>query len=584
MMGNLPVTELNILGLISIIILTLFLIVSIKYVNFVLNVDNHGEGGILALSSLCSKLNLGSYKSIPIILGITGCALFFGDGVITPAISILSAVEGLNLISPIFSEHIIWLTILILLALFFIQKKGSGYIGQFFGPIMIIWFLTIALLGISQIIQTPFILKALNPYYAIQFFYDNGFLALKTMGGIFLVVTGAEALYADLGHFGKKSITFSWHYFVLPALLLNYLGQGALLLKTPEAISNPFYLLVPQIGLYPLIILATLATIIASQAIISGVFSIAWQAIMFNYLPRMKVIHTSYKQIGQVYLPAINYILCIFTIMAVLGFRSSENLAVAYGLSVSGSMLITTIMVALVAYFKWKWNVYKIIAIFIPFLFLDSLFIITNLVKFFEGAWYAILITIIIMYTIHVWIEGNKAIAHQNTIHNKTLEKFILDYTHKYQERIPGTAIFMTRDPHKTPNSLLIHLKHNKFLHEKLIFISIITTNSPFCHKDKFYFDLVCKNQYRIYAKFGFKEDPNLHKIIHWAKSQKIINKDEDLSFFLSKGIAVSSSKTFLSGFSETFYIYLSKNSLAAYEFYKIPHEKVIELGVRYKI
>lgn len=584
-MGNLPVNETNILGLISIIMLTLFLIVSIKYVSFVLKVDNHGEGGILALSSLCSKLNLGTYKKLPILLGIIGCGLFFGDGVITPAISILSAVEGLKLISPIFSEHVIWLTILILLGLFYIQKKGSGFIGQFFGPVMIIWFLTIGLLGLAQIIQTPFILKALNPFYAIQFFYHNGFLALKAMGGIFLVVTGAEALYADLGHFGKKSITLSWHYFVLPALLLTYLGQGALLIQSPEAISNPFYLLVPKIGLYPLIILSTIATIIASQAIISGVFSIAWQAIMFNYLPRMKVIHTSYKQIGQVYLPAINTILCIFTIMAILGFRSSENLAVAYGLSVSGSMLITTILVLIVANHEWKWQLYKIAFIFIPFIFLDLLFITTNLAKFFEGAWYAVLLTLIIIYTIRVWTHGNRAITYQVTTHHKSLEKFMMDYIKKYDQRIPGTAIFMTRDPDKVPNSLMIHLRHNKFLHEKLIFVSIITTDSPFDHhKDKFSFDLVCTNQYRINAKFGFKEDPNLHKIIHWAKSQKLIEKDEELSFFLSKGIAVSSPQAFLNGFSENFYIYLSKNALTAYEFYKIPHDKVIELGVRYKI
>lgn len=584
-MGGLNVTNMNVLGLLSIFIWTLIMIVSVKYVSLVLKVDNHGEGGILVLSSLFERLKIKNVGHFPMILGIIGAALFFGDGSITPAISVLSALEGLHLISPTLSNNVVFLSIVILTLLFAIQKTGSGKLGNYFGPIISLWFIVIALLGVIQIYQNPHVLLALNPYYALHFLTHHGLAGFVILGGTILVVTGAEALYADMGHFGRKQIELSWTFFVLPSLILNYLGQGALLLSQPEAISNPFYNLVPPMLLYPMIILATIATIIASQAVISGVFSVTWQAIMLHYLPRMQVMMTSNDQMGQVYVPVVNYILYFMTIGAVLIFKTSDNLAVAYGLTVAGLMLITSVLIYLLAHHEWHWSKLKLCLVFIPLIAIDTIFVLSNMIKIVEGAWYSFLIALAGSYVVWVWVQGNRARNDQRLPMQRNLKAFLHQHAQLHHERIPNTAIFMSRSPKIVPDSLTVHLTHNKFLHEKMIFISILTKSVPSIPKrEKFSYEHIEKNAYQIVANFGFKEVPDLHKIVFWAREKGILSADEEVSFFLSKYIPIACHHYRLSGFNEKFFMFLSKNAVPNYDFFEIPHEKALELGIRYRI
>ena len=394
--GNIPINADNILGIISLICYSLFLMVTIKYINLILNLSEKGEGGIVVLSRYCANIMPNKNKKLIITFGIIGAALFFSDGIITPAISVLSALEGLSIAANMSNQNIVFLSIIILFLLFYLQKNGSAMIGKFFGPVMIIWFLTIGILGIYNIIKSPFIFAALNPYYTFSFFYNNNIFAILVLGGTILVITGAEAIYADISHFGKKPIAIAWNFLVFPCLITNYLGQGALLLNNPKAIENPFYLSAPSSLLYPLIFLSTIATIIASQSIISGVFSLSYQAIEAKLLPKIEVIHTSKKAFSQVYLPLINYFLCIMTISTVLLFRESDKLVTSYGINVAAVMLITSIILAFVAYHKWKWKIYKIIFLLVPLILIDSLFLITNLFKVFDGGYFTIVIAMII--------------------------------------------------------------------------------------------------------------------------------------------------------------------------------------------
>lgn len=583
---GLPVNEMNIIGTISLFIWLLILIVNYKYITIIMKCDQQGEGGALVLSSLCNKISPRLLKKEVLFLGFVAMALFAGDSVITPAISVLSAVEGLNLVTKMSENNIIITAIIILFLLFILQKQGSGILGKYFGYIMVIWFLVIGTFGVISIYSNnPKILYAINPYYAIKFLLNNGIIALVSLGGAILVITGVEALYADMGHFGQNAIEKTWKFFVLPALILNYLGQGSLLLSSPGAISNPFYLLAPNILLYPFIFLSVIATIIASQATISGIFSLTWQAIMLNYLPRMKVQHTSMDQKGQIYVPVINSILLILTISAVLIFKTSDSLASAYGLSVASVMLISTILSGLIAIHKWEWSLIKVSFIFIPFLCLDILFVISNLVKIFEGAWYTIVIAAIVSYIIFTWIKGNKVLESLKNRGRKDIKSYIADYIPKYNVRIPGCAIFMTRSESRIPYSLEVQLKHNKFLHEKIIFIIIDTVEVPKVElSKKFNYHEILQNIYLIEAKFGFYEEPNLQKIVSWAVSQDILQPKENTSFFLSRGVPYPREKGALMGFAEKLYVFLAKNSLSAYQFFKINNNKVVELGIRYKI
>jgi KUP system potassium uptake protein len=586
LLSGLAVQEANVLGVVSLLIWIIFIMVTIKYVVIVMRFDNQNDGGILVLANLCSKLQMKSEnKKRVIALGIIGAALFVSDGVITPAISVLGALEGLTLVSHELEIAIIPLAMLILITLFYMQKRGSSALGNLFAPVLITWFVILFLLGLIHILQAPGILKALNPLYAIQLFWQNGGISFLVLGGAILVVTGAEALYADIGHFGKGPIRLAWLLFVFPALVVHYLGQGALVLKQPQAIENPFYYLVPGEALYPLIFLATVVCFIAAQAVISGVFSLSWQAIMLNYLPRMEVRHTSADHLGQVYVPTINKFLLILTLAAILIFRKAENLAIAYGLSVAGVMLITSFLSLKLAYLQLRWPIWYLAIIFSPIICLEIIFIGSNLLKIVHGAWYVLAISSAIMLIVYSWLAGNKIIQHDKQSIRQDISSFLNDYRKKYLQRIPGTAVFMSRNPQQVPKALIAHLHHNKFLHEKILCISIITAATPQVEsKQRFSCEKICKGMYSITASYGFKEVPDLHRVLLWAHEEDILRNDEEALFFLSKTVPVSSASHALKGIFEAIYIALSKNAHSAYEFYKIPQHKVLELGIWHKV
>jgi KUP system potassium uptake protein len=584
LISALPVTAPNILGLISLFIWTLFLLVTIKYIFLVLKIDHEGEGGILILSSFCSKIKRLKYSYIPFFLGIVGASLLFADGIITPSISVLGALEGLELLFPEISNYISYLSIFLLTALFLFQYKGTSKIGGYFGPIMIVWFISLFILGAYHIVKTPYILNAINPLHAIKFIVINKLDSLKAMGGVVLVVTGAEALYSDLGHFGKNPIKISWLYLVFPALAANYLGQGSLLLTDPSSVSNPFYYMVPSELLYPLIFLSTIATIIASQSIITGIFSLTYQAIMFGYLPRMRVYFTSSGNKGQIYIPFINFVLYVFTALVTLAFKSTNQMVVVYGLSVIVLMAITTILMIYVAKLKWKWSLIRLLITFVPLLSFDFLFILTNLFKLFDGAFYILLISLFTTYLMWVWITGNSLKNKQIVSSRKSLKEFAKDY--KDLPKIPGNAVFLSNNPEQVLDSLAIHLKYNKFLHQRLFFVSIAIETVPeiYAEKNKYIINRLEKNLHVMVVKYGFREIPNVTNIVEYIKD-KYLKGEEEISIFLSKAVPVaSSSDNTLNRFNELVYIFLHKNACDIYDFYKIPPEDVLELRVRYKV
>lgn len=584
-LAELPIIPENIIGIISVFIWLLIAIVFFKYINLIMKCDQQGEGGILVLSSLAKQIDNTKIKKFASILGIIGVALFFGDSIITPAISVLSAVEGMQLIANIPTHFIMLIAIIILTILFSMQKQGSGKIGNYFGYVMMIWFIVLSFFGINSILNNPNILLSLNPYHALNFILAHKALGFIIIGSAILVISGVEALYADMGHFGKKAISLSWIFFVFPSLTLSYLGQGALLLNDPSTINNVFYLMTPKFMMKFMVILSIIATIIASQAVISGIFSLSKQAIMLNYIPRMKVLYTSTEQMGQIYVPAMNYLLFALTVSAVIIFRNSTNLSFAYGLSVAGVMLISSILTFILACFKWKWSIFKIILIFIPLLLLDFIFVSSNLLKIVDGAWYTLVIAFSVMYVVHVWLKGNKILNNQKKIENISLTTYLKKHFSLYNTRIPGCAVFLTRDINSVPKTLQIHLQHNKYLHEKLFFISITTEDVVKVKSDrKFEIETQLENIYTIKARYGFSQTPDLNKIISWVKSKGILESNEKISFFLSRGIAVVDDNHHLGRIAERIYLFLSKNTLPVYDFLKIDFKNVLELGVIYRI
>jgi KUP system potassium uptake protein len=450
---------------------------------------------------------------------------------------------------------------------------------------MIIWFIVIGGLGLGSILKNKAILLALNPYYAVTFLLTNEAIAWAAFGGAILVITGAEALYADMGHFGKRAIKRVWMLLVFPSLSLNYLGQGALLLSDSAAITNPFYLLAPDYAIYPLVALSVMATIIASQAVISGIFSLIWQALMLNYLPRMKVKHTSSEQRGQIYIPIINVMLCILTISAVLFFQSSEALASAYGLTVSGVMMISTILVGLLAYYNWQCSILRLLLVFVPLIILDMVFLLTNIIKIFEGAWFTLIMALIVIYITLVWRKGNQALKNYQSYSQENIQDYLKSYLKQYSTRIPGCAIFMSRSSNKIPHSLAIHLKHNKFLHEKLLCLSIATEEVPKVSlENKFVSHEILPNIFCVQASFGFHEIPDLNQVIAWLKNENFLKKEEKMSVFLGKSWPFPSKGGYLRGFSENIYIFLARNAFPAYEFFKIDNNDMVELVIRYRV
>lgn len=583
--AGLEITAFNIMGLISLFVWSLLLVVSIKYVNIAMYIENKGEGGIIALASKCAQAHRGHFKKIPLILGVSGTALFFGDSVLTPAVSVLGALEGLNVVSQHFQPYILPVSLVVITFLFWIQYIGSWRIGHYFGYIMWFWFVTIGISGFCGLCQNFLILKALNPYHAISFLLHNKFVGFIVFGASILTITGAEALYADMGHFGRKPIQMTWDCFILPSLLLNYLGQGALLLNDPNAITNPFYKLFPEYFLYPTIILATCATVIASQSAISGLFSLTSQAVMLNLMPRMKIVHTSHTYIGQVYVPFINALVYILTITAVLYFQTSNNLAAAYGLSVSGIMLITTFLIILYAHKEWKWSVLKSICVFSLFLIADTFYVLSNLIKIIEGAWYTLLITAVIGYIMYVWSTVNKSMSYYYDHLYVNTKPYLYNYAHKSKRRIPGTAIFMTRNPKNTPSALMLHLKHNRYLFKKTILLSLVTKEaSKVKSRNRITVSEITDGIFQITANYGFKELPNLHRLERILVEKKIIKENEEFHYFLSRRISISSRKVFWRGLKERLFVLIAKLTPAPQDFYQMPHTKVVEIVTRFGV
>jgi len=584
--NDLTVNAANVLGVLSMIFWSLIVVICVKYFFFVLKADNKGEGGILALSSLClmTPSKSTSIKKWITMIGLFGACLLYGDGMITPAISVMSAVEGLNVVTPAFEPYIIPITIVILIILFSFQSRGTAKIGKVFGPIMMVWFSVLGLLGLISIFENPAIFQAINPMFAFDFFLVNKLSALMAMGAVFLVVTGGEALFADMGHFGRKPIRNAWFSVALPGLLLNYFGQGALLIARPESISNPFYQLVPSWALYPIIVLATFATIIASQAVISGVFSLTTQAIQLGFSPRFKVVHTSEDEMGQVYLPQVNIILCLATIGLVIGFQSTSKLAAAYGTAVSTDMVITTLLVAYFAYKSWNWSKWTLSIFLLIFLPIDLMFFSANAFKFAEGGWFPVVVALIIYFLMSTWRAGRRWLGifiRKKLVSIEDLEK-ILD-----EQKIPvveGSAVFMTGSLDGTSPALLTNIKHNKVIHQNNIFFTILSEKvARVPENQKVEIVKISKHFTRVIVKLGFREQPHVPQLL--KRVHKELNIDmEEVTYFLGRETLIPSKYVGLPIIRASIFTMMSKNVQSATSYYRLPLNQVIEIGMQVKI
>ncbi|MFV5594548.1 potassium transporter Kup [Acinetobacter junii] len=584
---GMPINEINILGILSLIFWTIMLIVSLKYVMVIMRADNNGEGGIMALLALnLRQPGLSNRTKILITaLGFIGASLFFGDGIITPAISVLSAVEGLSVAAPAFDKFILPISIGILTALFLVQKHGTAVMGKFFGPITLLWFLSIGAIGFVSIIQSPTILAFLSPHWALQFIITNPYISFFVMGAVVLTVTGGEALYADMGHFGVLPIRLGWFLVVLPCLMLNYAGQGALLLRDPTAITNPFYLLVPSFFLYPMIFIATAAAVIASQALISGVFSMAKQAIQLGYLPRLNVLHTSASEVGQIYIPLLNWILYISILFLVLLFKTSSNLAGAYGLAVTITMFCDTLLVAFLAYSYWKWKTWKLVLFAVPFILIDLVLLGSNLLKFFIGGWVPVLIAVFVFTLMMTWKKGRVQLQEKLQSDTLQLETFI-KYLGTDMNKVSGTAVFLTGSPSVVPHALLHNLKHNKILHDKNMLVTVQVSDIPYVQDElRYEFEVLEKGFYRIQINYGFKEQPNVPMVL-----EKIFNKIDfeynlmEISFFVSRERLIYKADNKLTSWRKQLFATMQKNTSPISDFYQIPTNRVVEIGSQIEI
>ncbi len=579
----------NILGVLSLIFWSLFLIVSIKYLYFILRADNKGEGGILALLALAFPERESSRSMrIPLVmtmLGLFGSALLYGDGMITPAISVLSAVEGLNVATKFFEPFIIPITVTILIALFSVQRFGTGKVGNIFGRITALWFLALAALGIKGIIASPDVLSALNPLHGLQFLFSNGWSGFVVLGAVFLSVTGAEALYADMGHFGRGPIRLAWFWVVLPALVLNYLGQGALLLKNPAAAENPFYLLAPTWALYPLVILATSAAVIASQALISGAFSLTMQAIQLGYLPRLRMEHTSSMEKGQIYIAQVNWFLMLAAIGLVIGFRSSGNLAAAYGIAVAMTMVITTMLFYFVARRLWQWRAWKAIAICLPLLVIELVFFSSNALKILHGGWFPLMIGLGIFILLTTWKKGRRLLGKKLEDSTLPLSLFLDDVGMSKPLRVKGTAIYLSGRAQSVPISLLHNLKHNKVLHEKIVILTIVTHEDAHLEeKDRLQVEELEHGFHRVVGNFGFMEEQDVPALMRKCSAHGLILNENDISYFLSKESLIPTRHPGMAIWREVLFTVMSRNATSAAGFFKLPPNKVVELGMQVEI
>ena len=574
-------TQFNVLGILSLIFWSLIMIVSAKYVAFIMRADNRGEGGIMALLSLANNnAPSGNKRSWIMILGILGACMFYADGMITPAISVLSAIEGLEVVAPSLSYLIIPITLVVLFILFYAQSKGTHIVGAFFGPIMFFWFLTLALLGIINIAHEPHVLMAINPLYAFQFFQLSPMVAFVALGAVVLSVTGAEALYADMGHFGRHPIRLAWFIFVLPALTLNYFGQGALIISNPENIKNPFYLMAPEFLVIPLIVLATLAAIIASQAVITGAFSVSRQALQLGFLPRMHVEHTSENQEGQIYLPRINWLLMIAVMALVVTFKSSGNLAGAYGIAVTGDMVISTLLASFVFYEVWKWNSTKTLIFMAIFLIIDFAFFSANILKIPDGGWFPILIGSVIFVLMTTWKKGRALLYKILKGEAIEINSFISSIGANPPPRVEGTAIFLTPNPDGVPHALLHNLKHNKVIHEKVIILTVMFMDYPHSlTKDLVTLEKLPYNFYKVIVKYGFKDEPNLPKDLALCAKNGLNIDPMNSSYFIGKEILLAMPKDNMNYWRKKLFIGLFRSAETITNQFKLPPNRVVELG-----
>ncbi|EMM9435666.1 potassium transporter Kup [Acinetobacter baumannii] len=577
----------NVLGILSIIFWCLMLIISIKYVAIVMRADNNGEGGIMALLALnLRKAKIADNKKIYMIaIGFIGASLFFGDGIITPAISVLSAVEGLSIATDVFDPFIMPIAIAIIVTLFLVQKHGTAFVGKFFGPITLVWFLSLGILGIHSVIQTPVVLGMFSPHWAIQFIYYHPIMTFFVMGAVVLTVTGGEALYADMGHFGPVPIRLAWFFVVLPCLVLNYAGQGALLLRDPAAIENPFYLLVPQWALYPMIIMATMATVIASQAVISGVFSLARQAIQLGYLPRLSIKHTSESEEGQIYVPFLNWLLLIAIIILILIFKTSSNLASAYGLAVTLTMLCDTILVAVFIYSAWKWSLPKVLLLIIPFFILESVLVGATSLKILSGGWVPLLIGAIAVTILMTWKRGRELTFAKLEHDTLSLDLFVKSIGNSVHW-VPGDAVFMTGTPNVVPHAMLHNIKHNKVLHQRNILVTVVIEDVPFvAPEERITTETLAEHFFRIKIFYGFKDEMNVPKALMQAYEQLGLEYDlMHISFFISRDRIVHSVGDGMSPWREKLFISMQRNTSPVSDFYQIPTNRVVELGSQIEI
>jgi KUP system potassium uptake protein len=581
----------NVYGVLSLVVWALILVVSVKYLIFILRADNRGEGGVLALLALILQQQRRdadkNVKQLIIALGLIGAALLYGDGVITPAISVLGAMEGLEVITPKLKIVVVPLTLGILLSLFLVQKKGTHKVGRVFGPVMMVWFVTIAALGVYEIALAPEILAAVNPWYAIQFFITHGRQAFVLLGAVVLVVTGGEALYADMGHFGKRPIRMAWFYLVLPALLMNYFGQGALILRDPAGAENPFFILAPRALLYPLVALATMAAIIASQALISGAFSLTQQAVQLGYSPRVNIVHTSATEAGQIYIPEVNNALMFGCLLVVLGFRSTGALGAAYGIAVTGTMSITTILFYMLARSRWNWSLPYGLAFLVFFLVIDLGFFGSNALKIMHGGWVPIVIGLAIFTLMTTWYQGRRIVLKLLTRSSLPIDMFLKSVAEHKPVRVPGTAVFMTSDPDGAPLVLLHHLKHNKVLHEQVVLLSVLTATVPEIPEDERIQILALREGFwRVKARYGFMETANVPAILARCESEGIRSEKMHTTYYLGRERLIPNphSKARLASWRKKLFVFMSRNSRSATEFFGIPSNRVVELGAQLEL
>ncbi|MBP6155603.1 MAG: potassium transporter Kup [Polaromonas sp.] len=585
--GHVPFTPENVYGILSIFFWTLTTIVSLKYVTLVLRADNHGEGGLVAMLALASQAvaDKPNVRRVLLMIGIFGTCLFYGDGVITPAISVLGAVEGLEVISPAFSHYVVPLTLVILFVLFAVQKHGTEGVGKFFGPITLVWFATLAVLGVTHIATNPEILWAISPHYAFGFIWANPGTAFIILGAVVLCVTGAEALYADLGHFGKKPIRVAWFSIVMPSLVLNYFGQGALLLKNPAAVKNPFYMMAPDWALIPLLVLATMAAVIASQALITGAFSVTKQVIQLGYLPRFNILHTSVKSTGQIYISFVNWGLFVAIVLAVVMFRTSGNLAAAYGIAVTLDMLITTVLTFYVVRYAWKYPLWLCIAATGAFFVIDLAFFASNLLKLFAGGWFPLLIGAAMFTLMTTWKQGRKLLAQKQKVDGIDLKSFLEAVFVSPPSRVEGTAVFLSPESGRVPNALLHNLKHNKVLHDRNLFVTVRNHEVPWIGMSKrLEVETLGHHCWQLVLNYGFKNDPDLPKALEQMKSRGCDVDPMTTSYFLSRDNVVPSFGEGMAPWREKLFAQMHHNASGAADFLNLPSNAVVELGSKIEI